>query len=339
MPLYPRTPFLLVAVFLALFPLIAARAAEESAPHINHAAPPEQAKATAPHAGPGMSAMPGMNATDPHAGHTAPTAQPSESSGAPASTPLVINPPQPATFPLKQQGTPPPEIVERLGDHVPPGITLVDEHGKSVDVRELLDRPTLIMPVFFSCPAGCHTMQASMAAALPGVNLEPGRDFRVISVSFDEEDTPAQALRKKADYMAAMNFAFPEDAWIFLTGDQDSIKRFMDALGFPFIRIGKGNFSHPLAVIVTAPEGKVVRYMYGQGFLPFDLNMALNEAALGKTGLSVKRMLAYCFSYDPEARGYVFNFMRVAGAFIIFGALVFLAILLLGGKKKRRASS
>ena len=65
--------------------------------------------------------------------------------------------------------------------------------------------------------------------------------------------TPAQALRKKADYMAAMNFAFPEDAWIFLTGDQDSIKRFMDSLGFPFIRIGKGNFSHPLAVIVTAP--------------------------------------------------------------------------------------
>ena len=337
MPLHPRTPFLLVVMFLALFPLIAAGAAEESPSHTDHPAPAGQAETPTPPAGRDTSAMPGMNSGDPHAGHAAPAAQPAEPT--PASTPLVITPPQPATFPLKQQGTPPPEIAERLGNHVPSGITMVDEHGKSVDVRELLDRPTLILPVFFSCPAGCHTMQASMAAALPGVNLEPGRDFRVISVSFDEEDTPAQALRKKADYMAAMNFAFPEDAWIFLTGDQDSIKRFMDSLGFPFIRIGKGNFSHPLAVIVTAPEGKVTRYMYGQGFLPFNLNMALNEAALGKTGLSVKRMLAYCFSYDPESRGYVFNFMRVAGVIIIFGALVFLAILLLGGKKKRRASS
>ncbi len=278
---------------------------------------------------PAAHAMPGMNATDPHAAHRE----------APPAAPLVISPSQPATFPLKTQGTPPPPIVERLGEHVPAGIIMTDENGKSVDARALLDRPTLILPIFFTCPAACNTLQSSVAAALSGVNLEPGRDFRVLSISFDEQDTPERAARKKADYMAAMNFAFPEDAWHFLTGDKESVKRLMDSLGFPFIRLGQGNFSHPVAVIVTAPEGKVVRYMYGQGFLPFDLNMALNEAALGKTGLSIKRVLAYCFTYDPESRGYVFNFMRVAGGIIIFGALVFLAILLIGGKRKRRSSS
>ena len=281
-----------------------------------------------------MPGMTGSNATDPHAAHRQEAATPAETPAAP----IVIGTPTPATFPLKPQGTPPPPVVERLGEHVPAGITMRDEHGNTVDVLSLLDRPTLILPVFFTCPAACNTLQSSIAATLPRVDMTPIKDFRVITISFDEQDTPAVAARKKADYMAAMNYAFPEAGWIYLTGDKENIKRFMDSLGFPFIRLGQGNFSHPIAVIVTGPEGRIARYMYGQGLLPFDLSMGLNEAADGKTGLSVRRMVSYCFTYDPEARGYVFNFMRVAGAIILFGVAVFLFILLRSGKRKRGAS-
>ncbi len=236
-----------------------------------------------------------------------------------------------------QPGTKPPipSMVEHLGMTVPEGIMLRDEGGALLDVRSLMDVPTIIVPVFYTCPAGCNTLLASMAATLGGVDIVPGKDFRVISVSFDEDDTPERAARKKSNYFAAMGKPFPEDGWRFLTGDAASIQHFMGAIGFPYIRLGPGNFSHPLGVIVLAPGGKIVRYMYGQSFLPFDITMAVHEAAQGKVGLSIKRIVSYCFTYDPAARGYVFSFMRVAGITILFGAGVFLAILLLGGKKKR----
>lgn len=227
-------------------------------------------------------------------------------------------------------------MVERLGEVLPEGIVLRDETGALVDARSLTDLPVLVAPVFLTCPAACNTLQSSLAASLPKVNLTPGKDYRVLVVSFDDNDTSALAARKKQNYLAAMNFAFPSDALRYLTGDAASIKRFMDALGFPFIRVGPGNFSHPLGLIVLAPGGKIVRYLYGQGFLPFDLTMALSEAAKGQSGLSIKRVLAYCFSYDPKARGYVFNVMRMAGLVIVFGAGVLLFILLRGGQSRRK---
>lgn len=292
---------------------------------------------------------------DPHAGHMAPA---SPVTGSPAVSAPPAPPPSaavPASSASSAPGTPPavspgvrdllnvksgknvpiPSMVEYLGMSVPEGIMMRDERGTLIDVHSLMDMPAIIVPVFYTCPAGCNTLLSSMAATLGGVDLVPGKDFRVISISFDEDDTPERAARKKANYLAAMDRPFPEDGWRFLTGDAASIQHFMGAIGFPYTRIGPGNFSHPLGVIVLAPGGKIVRYMYGQSFLPFDITMAVHEAAQGKVGLSIKRIVSYCFTYDPEARGYVFNFMRVAGVTILFGAGVFLAILLLGGKKKR----
>ncbi len=317
--------------------------------------------------------MPGMpsGAADPHAGHrhtgedsdsgsvpplsASGQGQPSPGAAAPApgsapassssfvpqngSAPFSVTGKAPAGLPISSNaGTgataKPPDMVEKLGAIVPEGIFFTDDTGGRLDVRSLMDVSVIVVPVFLTCPAGCNTLQSGMAAALPGVTAVPGKDYRVLTVSFDETDTPALAARKKNNFLAAMNDAFPAKDFVYLTGDEASIREFMGAVGFPYIRLGPGNFSHPLGIIVLAPGGKVVRYLYGQSFMPFDLNMALAEAAEGKAGLSVKRVLAYCFSYDPAARGYVFNFMRVAGAVILFGAAVLLFVLLRGGKKK-----
>jgi len=66
--------------------------------------------------------------------------------------------------------------------------------------------------------------------------------------------------------------------------------------------------------------------------------MAVTEASHGTIGLSVKRVLSYCFTYDPEGRRYVFDFMRIAGAIILFGAAVLLFVLVRGGpgRKERK---
>jgi protein SCO1/2 len=107
----------------------------------------------------------------------------------------------------------------------------------------------------------------------------------------------------------------------------------MDSIGFRFQRQGR-DFIHPVVLVAVSPEGKIVRYLYGSGFLPFDITMAATEAAEGKVGLSVKRVLAYCFTYDPEGKRYVFDFMRIAGIVVLSGIALFLFLLLRGGKKR-----
>lgn len=225
-------------------------------------------------------------------------------------------------------------VDEKGGTVIPAGIMFRDETGREVDIRSLMDRPTVIAPVYYSCPGACHLLLSALARILPQVGLTPGKDYRVLAVSFDETDTPELAARRKQDFMAAMDFAYPADAWTFLSGDEQSVSRFMDAIGFRYKRLGK-DFVHPTMLLVTAPGGMISRYLYGQSFMPFDLTMSLNEADRGKVSLSLKRMVAYCFTYDPENRRYVFDFMRVAGLVVIFGIAVLLFVLIRGGRGRR----
>ncbi len=280
------------------------------------------------HAGHKMDAMPDSSPpAEPHAGHKAED----RAGQSKNSSPTLLGRPRPAA-PTQNVATPPFE--EHLGRIVPEGIMLRDESGKLVDARSLMTVPAVVLPVFLSCTAGCATLQSSVAAALPQLGLAPGKDYIVITASFDEQDTPELAEHRKKNYLAAAGYTVQDDGWRYLTGDLESVKRFMDSIGFNYIRLGPGNFAHPLGLVVLAPGGKVVRYLYGQGVMPFDLNMALTEAAQGKTGLSIKRMLAYCFTYDPESRGYVFNVLRVVGAGVLLGMGLLLFALLRGGKRK-----
>ena len=225
-------------------------------------------------------------------------------------------------------------VDEKGGTVIPEGIMFRDENGKQVDIRSLMDVPVIIAPVYYSCPGTCHLLLSALARILPQVGLVPVKDYRVISVSFDETDTPELALQRKRNFMAAMDFKYPAAGWVFLSGSQESVSRFMDAIGFRYKRLGR-DFIHPTVLIATAPGGKISRYLYGQSFMPFDLTMSLNEAAEGKVGLSLKRVLTYCFTYDSESKRYVFDFMRIAGVVILFGAAVFLFVLLKGKKKQR----
>jgi protein SCO1/2 len=125
------------------------------------------------------------------------------------------------------------------------------------------------------------------------------------------------------------------DGWRFLTGDAASIKRLTNAVGFSFQRRGR-DFLHPVASIVVAGDGTVVRYLYGSSFLPKDLTLALIEAKEGKSGTAIRKVMEYCFSYDPGQNSYVFNLLRVSATAVILCAGGFLIFLVLGGKKRKK---
>lgn len=231
-----------------------------------------------------------------------------------------------------------PGVQEKLGQIVALDTVFLDENGTRVSMAQVIDKPTIIVPIYFNCPNVCAIIQSSLSSVLLDVKLQPGIDYQVVSVSFDETDTPAMAVAEKRNYMAAMNYKFPEKGWRFLTGDIHNIRTFLDSIGFSFTREGK-DFVHPVIVVAVSPKGMVARYLYGVNPLAFDLTMAATEAAKEQTGLSIKRVLAYCFSYDPQGKRYVFNFMKITGAGVLTMLLILLVSLLVAGPKKRRSKS
>ena len=221
---------------------------------------------------------------------------------------------------------------EHLGASIPLDLTFRDETGRSVALRDLVTVPTVIAPVYYKCPNVCSFLQGGLAQALPQVKLEAGKAFRVLSVSFDETETPELARRSQAIYLEAMRQRFPAGAWSFLTGDPENIRQLLDAAGYRFQRQGE-DFLHPVAIFVVASDGKIVRYLHGTHVLPMDLTLALVEASEGRIGPTIRRIAQFCFSYDAENRRYVFNLFRVSATAILLTAGAFLAFLILRGRK------
>lgn len=223
---------------------------------------------------------------------------------------------------------------ERLGAKILLDITFRDEEGRPVRLAELVTGPTIILPVYYRCTNVCNFLQNGMAAVIPQIKRKPGEEYRVLSVSFDETETPELASRYKKIYLTAINAPFPEDGWRFLTGDASSIRRLTDAAGYRFQRKGE-DFIHPVASFVIARDGTIVRYLHGTDFLAKDVTLALLEAKEGTVGKTVRTVVGYCFTFDPKQKTYVFNLLRVSATVVILAAGSFLAFLLLTGRKRK----
>jgi protein SCO1 len=224
------------------------------------------------------------------------------------------------------------ELDEKLGQNVPLDIELVDESGHPVVLRQLVDRPTLLTLNYFGCGGLCTPMLQDLARVLNEIRLQPGDDFRVLTVSFDPRETPAIATKKRDNYFKQLKRPFPPTAWRFLTGPEANTKALADAVGFKFVRHGN-DYVHPAAIIVLSPEGRITRYIYGPFFQTFDVQMALGEAAHGLVRPTVSKLLRFCFSYDPAGRRYVFRLTRYVGAGML--ALVALFVFLVTRPARR----
>ena len=224
---------------------------------------------------------------------------------------------------------------EKLGAYIPLDLVFRDEQGNPVSLSDLVDKPTIIAPVYYRCPNVCHFLQGDLARVLPGINLDAGEDYQVISFSFDETEQPELALRSRNTYYAAMKNQYPDQAWRFLTGDLATILQLTDAAGYHFQKVGS-EFLHPVAFFVVSPEGQIIRYLHGTHIVPKDLTLALYEAKAGRVGTTIRKMVQYCFSFDPEKKTYVFNILRVSATAILTTLAIFATFLMFGGKKSRK---
>jgi protein SCO1 len=237
-------------------------------------------------------------------------------------------------------------IDEKTGQTIPADISLLDENGTEVRLGDLLGKPVILNLVYYTCDRICPQMLSGLARVLPQLSLTPEKQYRVLTVSFDETDTPGIARAKKNNYMMAIGKPFPEAAWRFLTGREESIHRLTEAIGFKYRRDSHG-FMHPVVLVILSPEGKIMKYMqvtkyeYGQAypvtFAPFDLDVALTEAAQGRAVTGVQKAVLYCFAHEPAGLGKFFGILSIVGIVTLAAMAAFFIYLKVTEKRYRRS--
>ncbi len=225
-------------------------------------------------------------------------------------------------------------IDEHLNDTLPLDLAFSNEQNQLVTLRQLIDRPTILAFVYFDCPGLCSPLQEGIADVVGKTDLVLGKDYQIITISFNFKDTPEKAAQKKANFITKMG-AENAKSWYYLTGDSLAVVKILNSVGYK-IKITGLDYAHPSAIIAISPQGKITRYLYGTSFFPFDLKMAVVEAQKGISRPTVNRILDFCYNYEPEGKRYTLEITKLVGIFTLIVLGAFFGILLIRNRRKSK---
>jgi protein SCO1/2 len=205
-------------------------------------------------------------------------------------------------------------VEEKLGSYIPLNLVFHDENGKEIELKEFFGdgKPVILTLVYYHCPRVCSFILDGVLSAVNNLDsLYPGKDYKILTISFDLSETPEMAREKARKYITKGS----KKSWFFLTGSEESIKELTRAIGFNYKKDGD-DFAHPSVIIILSPDGKVSRYLYGAQYEPNDLRLALLEAADGKIGSSklINKVLLFCYQFDPVGKKYALQALNVVKA-------------------------
>jgi protein SCO1/2 len=209
-------------------------------------------------------------------------------------------------------------IDQKLDEQLPLDLMFQDENGKAVRLQEYFgEKPVILTLVYYECPMLCSQILNGLVRSMRAISFEAGKEFDVVTVSFDPSEKPELALKKKAAYVKDLERPGAERGWHFLTGDSAAIAGLTRSAGFRYkYEAATGQFIHASAIFVITPQGRMSRYFYGIEYAPRDLRLALVEASNNKIGSPVDQILLYCYHYDPVTGKYgvaIMNVLRLAG--------------------------
>ena len=230
-------------------------------------------------------------------------------------------------------------VEEHPAGEVPLDVPFLDETGKRVTFGEIMDgKPAILTLNYYGCPGLCTPQLNDLAQNLTRVKLSENRDYKVITLSFNPNETPEDAAKKKANLLASMQRPYDAAAWKFLTGTESDIRKVTESVGFYYEKqAGQGGmveYIHPAVLVALSPEGKITRYLNGVQQLPFDIQMALMEASQGTVRPTIAKTLLFCFAYDPKNKTYVFALEKVGAIVLSLILAGFFLYLVLTGRKK-----
>jgi protein SCO1/2 len=220
---------------------------------------------------------------------------------------------------------------QRLDQPLPLDLPFTDESGAAVKLGDYFgSKPVILAFVYYECPMLCTQVLNGLESALRVLEESVGREFDVVTVSFDPRETAALAAGKKKAYLDRYKRAGAEQGWHFLTGSQASIDALTKAAGFSYYwDEASQQFAHASGIIVATPAGRLSRYFFGIDYSPRDIKFALMESSSERIGSLADQLLLYCYHYDPATGNYGFVAMsavRIGGAVTLLALVGFVLL-------------
>ncbi|MFB3813199.1 MAG: SCO family protein [Terriglobales bacterium] len=221
-------------------------------------------------------------------------------------------------------------IYQHLDAQVPLEAMFRDEFGRTVKLGEYFNqgKPVILSLVYYECPMLCTEVLNGMTNSMRLLKFELGKDYDVVTVSFDPRETPELAAAKKHSYLQRFGRPGGKNGWHFLVGDEKNIHALTESVGFRYHwDPQQRQFAHATGIMVLTPQGRVAQYYYGVSYAPKDLRLGLVEASNNRIGTLVDQLLLYCYHYDPRTGKYgaiITNVLKIAGGLtvLILGSLL-----------------
>ena len=231
---------------------------------------------------------------------------------------------------------------QRLNEQVPLDIPFVDDEGQPVTLGKYFgdSKPVILVLAYYRCPMLCTQVLNGLVQGMREMPFTIGKEFRVVTVSFDPHETTEMAAAKRRTYLHSYGKPEAAEGWHFLTGSEQSISRLTRAVGFRFAYDPLSDqFAHAAGIVLLTPAGKISRYFYDIHYSGRDLRLGLVEASRNKIGSPIDQILLFCFHYDPTAGKYgaaIMNFVRAGGVLTVIGLGVMFGLLMRGEKRRQR---
>jgi len=231
-------------------------------------------------------------------------------------------------------------INEKLGTMVPMDLKFINEKGETKTLKQLTQgKPTLLTLNYFRCSGLCSPQLNQLADMLGRLHLAENTDYKVLTVGFDESETPELAAAKRKNQIDSIKRSYVRDAWHFVIGENNSSGILADKVGFSFQKVvskeGKVDYMHAAALIILSPEGKVTRYLNGLNQLPADVALAISEAKKEKVEPTITKKVPYCFSQEQQIEQAFYLGEKISGVVMIILLLsLFLYLRKIGRKEE-----
>jgi len=232
-------------------------------------------------------------------------------------------------------------VDERLNEYIPLDLTFTADDGRRIKLEEYFyqEKPVILILGYYTCPMLCNLVFNGVRDVVKEMAWTPGKEFQILTVSIDPRETDVVASAKKKNYIESIGKPGIDDGWIFLTGEEDQSRVLADALGFHYYYDEKEDqYAHPAVIFILTEEGKISRYFYGIQFRERDVRLAMMDAADGRVGSTLDKIILYCYHYDPDAGSYVIfagNIMRIGGILTVIVLGFILAFFWIRERRKK----
>jgi protein SCO1/2 len=205
---------------------------------------------------------------------------------------------------------------QNLNQKISLDLPFTDENGKDLRLGDYFStKPVILVLGYYKCPMLCTLVLNGLVESLEDMKSSAGKDFEVVNVSINPNETPVLAAAKKSTYIKRYGRSGAAAGWHFLTGKEQAIEQLAHEAGFAYVYdpVSK-QYAHPSGLVVLTPRGRIAGYLFGVTFTPKDLYASLQRASENKAGFPIQNLILLCFHYNPITGKYSATIMTIIRA-------------------------